>query len=52
MSYAGKWMKLEIIKLSETNQSYKNMFSMFFVNMESRDNEKDMKVKCDYLGCG
>jgi hypothetical protein len=47
MSFAGKWMELEIIMLSEISQTQKDKHHMFFLShMESRfKGKQDIKIE-------
>jgi hypothetical protein len=46
MSFAEKWMKLEIILLRKLCQTYKNKCHMFLSNAESTSKgEKGMNIK-------
>ena len=38
MNFAGKWMKLEVIILSEVTQSQKDMHRMYSLCHETQDN--------------
>jgi hypothetical protein len=53
MSFAGKWMELEIIILSEISQTQKDKYHIFshmqnlefFLNLESRRSQQEEGVK-------
>jgi hypothetical protein len=40
MSFAEKWMELEIITLNEINQFHKDKYHLFFLFVEVRGKEK------------
>jgi hypothetical protein len=44
VSFAGRWIELEIIMLSEISQAQKAKFCMFFSCVESRPKMKMMRI--------
>jgi hypothetical protein len=45
MSFAGRWLELEIIKLRKISQTQKDKYQMFFPHMQNVDFKKRYECK-------